>query len=247
MWDWEMDDFHGIKRPNLPDVFRCGEISDNSNGHYVTLTREWQFFWFDLCCKIYFGRYHQELTPDEYEFLADKWTALGATKRAFTNQHGLDNFKNYVLNTRLNKDDSKIYTLVCGGASLAGEPVKFQKGKKCHWMLKVTHFDGTRLPPPVETIDPNTDPRVFFATSITNVKVPGAYEITTFDAESDVLTRKTKEIKQGFKVNRFPQFMKDDAALDCPVPLIAKEDIYYPMGDLVAINDGVKPSPYYPQ
>src|SRR5512133_3696928 len=110
MWDWEMDDFHGIKRPNLPDVFRCGEISDNSNGHYVTLTREWQFFWFDLCCKIYFGRYHQELTPDEYEFLADKWTALGATKRAFTNQHGLDNFKNYVLNTRLNKDDSKIYT-----------------------------------------------------------------------------------------------------------------------------------------
>src|SRR6266508_3578801 len=108
MWDWEMDDFKKITRPNLPAVFRCGEISDNSNGHYVNLTRAWQFFWFDLCAIIYYGRYHQELTPAEYESLADKWTALGATRRAFTNQHGLDKFRNYVTNDRLNKEEPKI-------------------------------------------------------------------------------------------------------------------------------------------
>ena len=246
MWDWERDDFEGITRPNLPSVFRCGEIGDASNGHYVDLTREWQFFWFDLCSKIYYGRYHQDLTPAEYEWLADKWSVVGATKTAFTNQKGVNDFANYVTNDRIGEEDPGIYTLVCGGASLAGTPVKFQKGNKSRWMLKVEHFDGNQPPPPVETIDPYTDPRVFFATSITKAKVPGRYQITVFDAEKDTLGRKTREIREGYKVNPFPQFKKDDQLLDCPIPLVAKRDIYFPMKDLVPIDDGVKARPYYP-
>ena len=246
MWDWERDDFEGVFRPNLPSVFRCGEISDPSNGHYVDLTREWQFFWFDLCSKICFGRYHQELKPKEYKWLADKWSVLGATKTAFTNQKGVNDFANYVTNDRVGEEDPKIYTLVCGGATLTGTPVLFKKGIKRAWMLKVDHFDGTQDPPPVETIDPYTDPRVFFATTITKRKVKGRYQIPVVAEKSNPPGWKFREIKEGYRVNPFPQFKKEGRLLDCPVPLVARKDIYFPLKDLVPINDGVKARPYYP-
>jgi len=110
----------------------------------------------------------------------------------------------------------------------------------------VAHFDWNQSPPPVETIDPYTDPRVFFATTITKRKIPGEYQITVFNADQDKLTRKAKQIQEGYQVNPFPHFSKEGGGLaDCPVPLIAKEDIYYPMSNLVAIDDGKKPNPYY--
>lgn len=246
MWDWELDDFTGIWRDELPSVFRCGEINDHSIGHYVTLTKEWQFFWFDLCCKIYYGKYHQDLTPEEYEWLGNRWTALGANKRAFTNLHGLDKFRNYVMGQRLDAEDSKIYTLVCSGASLAGTPVEFKKGRKRMWMLNVAHFDGNKPPPPVETIDPYTDPRVFFATTIRSKTIKGTYSIPVFE-EGDPACLITREIKHGYSVNPFPQFRKDDRLVDCPVPLIATQDIYYPLKYLVPISTGSKAFPYFPQ
>ena len=246
MWDWERDKFKEVTRPRLPGVFRCGELSNNLNGHYVNLTRDWQFFWFDLCSKIYYGRLHQDLTPDEYHWLANRWTSLGATAIAFTNQHGLDKFRNYVLEERMSKEEPKIYTLVCGGASLTGTPVLYQKGKMCRWMLKVAHFNGRQAPPPVETIDPYTDPRVFFATTIVNKKIRREYQVTVFEANKEKLTQKTKQFKNGYQANPFPQLAREGGGLaDCPVPLLAYEDIYYPMEDLVLIEDGVKPSPYF--
>jgi hypothetical protein len=87
---------------------------------------------------------------------------------------------------------------------------------------------------------------VFFATTVVNRKVPHDYEVTVFVANKDRLARKTKQFKRGFLVNPFPQFAREGGGLaDCPVPLIANEDIYYPMEDLVVIEDGVKPSPYF--
>jgi hypothetical protein len=246
MWDWETPDFKGsIRRPNLPCVFRCGEINDHAIGHYVRLTEEWQFFWFDLCCKIYYGKYHQDLTADEREWFGSKWTSVGDTTTAFTNQHGLDRFRNYILKNRLGAQDPKIYTLVCGGASLAGTPVEYKKGKKSVWMLRVAHFDGNRPPPPVETIDPYTDPRVFFANTIRNKRIRGTYCIKVFE-EGNPLKPIVREIEHGYSVNRFPQFHRDGQLYDCPVPLVATEDIYFPMKYLVPISAGAKIFPYFP-
>ena len=215
-WDWELDDFGGeIFRPNLPCVFRCGEINNHTNGHYTPLNKEWQFFWFDLCCKVFYERYHQNLTKKEYAWLAKRWTSVGGSKTAFMNQKGLNTKRNYVLGERMDKEEAAIYTLVCGGASLAGTRVVNDKGME---MLKVDHFDGKKPPPPVETINPYTDPRVFFATTIT-----------------------AKKIRDGFSVNPFPQFK----GTDVPVPLIASKDIYYPMKDLEIVNGTEKPSPYF--
>lgn len=246
MWDWERDGFEKVTRPNLPGVFRCGELGDASNGHYVPLTREWQFFWFDLCCKIYYGRYHQDLTPREYKHLAERWTVVGATTTAFTNHHGLDKFRNYVLDLRSEKEEPMIYTLVCGGATLAGTPELFKKGNKRTWMLKVARFDGRKPPPPVETIDPYTDPRVFFATTITNRRIKDRYTIPVVDERTNPPGYQTKEIREGYKVNAFPQFKKGNRLLDCPIPLIASKDIYYPLKDLVPLPAAEKPSPYFP-
>ena len=230
----------------MPGVFRCGDIDDHRNGHYTRLTREWQFFWFDLCCKIYYGRYHQDLTKEEYRWLANRWTSVGATTTAFTNLHGLDKFRNYVLDTNEGMEDPKIYTLVCGGASLAGTPVLFQKGNERRWMLKVEHFDGNKPPPPVETIDPERDPRVFYATTIRNKRIAHEYEIKVFDEQSNPPGLKTESFKHGFAVNPFPQFKKNGIAQHCPVPLIARSDIYFPLSGLAAIEPGQKWNPYFP-
>jgi len=219
-WDWEgLAEYNGSVRPVAPDpcVFRCGELENNRNGHFVALTREWQFFWFGLCCRIYFDGYSPTYPEKESNWLAHRWTSVGANTTAFTNGHGLEIFRNYVLNESMDSEDAKIYTLVCGGATLTGTVVRNSKGVD---MLKVDHFDGTKLPPSVEIIDPYNDPRVFFANIITSKLVKG---------------------KSGFKVVRFPQFK----GKDIPVPLIAKTDIYYPLSDLEEITTGVKPSPYY--
>jgi len=223
-WDWEhVEREH---RYNCPDVYRLGQKENTNSGHYVVLTREWQFFWFDLCCKVVYGCYHDELTDERRERLAHKWTGVGAQTTAFTNYNGLDRWRNYVLNERMTKREPKIYTLVCGGASLAGVVTSVMRGTKKVPLLKVEHFDGRRPPPPVETIDPYTDPRVFFATIITDNKAdPAGYDV-----------------EDAFAVIPFPQF----EGMPVPVPIVATEDIYFPMKNLVPITDGKKANPYFP-
>ncbi len=224
MWDWER--VNKPRRVDCPDVYRCGQKENTNNGHYVTLTREWQFFWFDLCCKVVYGCYHYELTDERREFLAHKWTGVGGQTTAFTNFHGLDKWKNYVLNERMKKLEPMIYTLICGGASLAGTPVTIKKGKVDVPLLKVAHFDGRRPPPPVESINPYTDPRVFFATIITDNRIK----------------LKDQPAVDAFAVIPFPQF----DGMPVPVPIVATEDIYYPMKFLIPIEDGKKANPYFP-
>lgn len=226
--DWERPDWASIHnsepwRSNVPCVFRCGGLDDDYsgdssvNGHYVKLSAAWQWWMFDLASRIYYqGRTHEQLTQAELDYLGGKFTGVFANTTAFTNNHGFDVFQNYVLGENMESNElPAIYTLVCGGASLGGEIVKNAQGAP---MLKAAHFDGILPPPAVADIDPYSDPRVFFATTITNVKVNG-----------------------GYKVNRFPQY----DGKDVPVPLVATRDIYYPLEDLLPYV-GIKRSPYCP-
>jgi hypothetical protein len=223
-FDWERDDWTGtVTRSGMPCVFRCGELIDNDYGHYVELTKEWQFFWFDLCCKSYYGKYHEELTSAQYSWLAQKWTAVGGDDKAFTNQHGLDYFRNYVLNTGIGKQNPAIYTLICGGAST--KPLSIVKNNRGMLMAEIPSFDGTKPPPDVRTIDIKTDPRIFMANSITSKEII-------------VDGRKT------YAINPFPQFQKNYAPQDVPVPLVSNEPIYYPVKYLVKWEGNVKFNPY---
>ena len=215
--DWERADFTGtITRPNLPMVFRCGELDNSSNGHYSDLNSEWQFFLMDLLSLSYYGKPHTKLTKLERAYMAKRTTAVYASARAFSNNKGLDLFRNYLLGERLTEGLPSIYTLVCGGASLAGEKKINTKGVS---MLKVDYFDGNGSPPPIETININTDPRIFFATTITST------------------------IKnEGYAVYRFPNL----DGKDVPIPIIASQPIYYPLAYTKLLIDGKKGYPYYP-
>ena len=218
-WDWEIEEFEGGVRDVAPApcVFRCGELNNHLNGHFTPLNRAWQFFWFDLCCHVVFGKFHGELEKKDFERLADKWTGVGGTTTAFMNNgNGLDVRRNYVKEIQTDQRDAAIYTLVCGGATLTGTPVKNANNRM---MLNVDHFDGTQPPPPVETVDPFTDPRVYFATIIG-----------------------TKKVADGFKVFPFPQFKGKDV----PIPLVASTDIFFPLDLLVKLENAQKPRPYFP-
>lgn len=209
--DWERTDWTGeCERNSLPQVRRLGEYANPNNGHYTRLNREWQFFWFDLCSFVVYGRYHSQLTKEEYRWLANRWTGVGGTGIAFMNKHGLDAYRNYVLNVRMDYELPAIYTITGGGASLGGVEVDDR--------LKVDHFDGTKPPPDVRTIDPYTDPRVFFANSIG--------------------TRADRSLM----VYRFAQF----GGKDVPVPIVASRDIYYLLKDLERYESAYKRNPYYP-
>ena len=216
--DWERSDWTGdVLRPNLPCVFRCGELDNAQNGHYSPFGRAWQVFAFNLLALSYYGRV--TMTQDEYRYLGGKFRGVYGAETGFANHEGFGMVDNprvdYVNGQDLGAPEPKVYTLVCGGATLSGLVAVNSKGAQ---MLKVDHFDVTQSPPPIETFHWEEDSRVFFATTITDVKVDG-----------------------GYKVNRFPQLNGKDV----PVPLIASRDIYFPLADVRAVS-GLKPSPYNP-
>ncbi len=216
----------GQPRHAVPMVFRLGDIN-YIDGHYTYLDEDWQFFTFDLLCLSYYGKTHQALADVEYNWIAERWRGLYASKTAFTNRQGADKNRNWVTRKQsdMNKDVDKgigLYTLVCGGASLTGTPVLNSKGSM---MLRVDAFDGTKPPPNIRTINIRTDPRIFKATIITDKKVPGGYIVRKFTYLENPVTGEVR---------------------DCLVPIIASEPVYYPMPDLRIVTSGVKPNPYYP-
>lgn len=227
--DWQRNDWKGyVFRPNLPEVYRCGKLNDYSgipdqyvNGHYSRLTAEWQFFWFDLCCLSYYGKVHNQLTKDQYNWLALRWTSVGGNRTAFTNGHGLDKYRNYVLNSnRDTVEEPMIYTLICGG--MTTKEISVTKNIYGKDMLKMPAFNGRESPPDVTTIDIRNDPRIFTAVNITSTKVSTG----------------------GYAVNPFPQFKKDTVPQDVLIPLIASDDIYFPADYCYSVNSVVKLNPY---
>ena len=192
-----------------PAVQRVGEYSNHLNGHYTQFGMAWQFFAMDLASFIVFGKYHDGLNDAQYLWLANRLTQVYGSGVAFDNGKGLTTHKNYLTGENKDADEAEIYTLICTGASLGGVEV----GN----MLKVDHFDGTKSPPDVSTIDPYTDPRVFFAT---------------------IIGKGTS----GYRVYRFDQL----GGADVPIPFIAKRDVYYPLDDLEKYVSDSKRSCYYP-
>ena len=212
----------GERRHAVPCVFRLGDI-EYIDGHYTYLNKEWQFFTFDLMCLSYYGKPHGALSDVEYKWIANRWANVYHGTTAFTNRQGTNTNRDYV-NDR-NQDAEKgigIYTLVCGGASLSGLVVTNSKRKQ---MLKVDAFDGTKPPPDVMTINVNTDPRIFFATIISDTR-----------------------INSGYRTYRFSQLQNPTSGrvYDLPIPIIVSKPSYYPMDDLRIVVDGIKPSPYWP-
>ena len=223
--DWQFPPFQlryiAPQMSGTPQVQRVGDIENPQNGHYTRLTKEWQWFWFDLACKAVFGVYHQSLSKEDFNWLSQRWTAVGSSDKAFNNKQGLDDYHNYVRDERRDKKDPAIYSLICGGAALRGVRVENSRGE---WMIRLESFDGTKPPPPVESIDLARDPRIFFANNISRTR-----------------------IRDGYRVFRFSQFSKPEINMyrDVPVPLITSKPVYYYAERMRWVEGRNKPSPYF--
>jgi len=226
--DWERDDWVSngsyVWRSNLPEVYRCGEAENHENHHFVQLTKEWQFFWFDIMSKVYFGKYHGELTKTQYAWLSSRWTAIGGNKRAFTNGHGTDVYRNYVADTnRDTKTLPAIATLVCGGHCFTEKRIVINSAGE--EMLELPSFDGKASPPDVRTIDVKNDPRIFIAVNITNTKI----------------------LTGGFAITPFPQLeVANGSKTDVPIIFVSYFPVYIRKKDTVEINSQKKVNPYNP-
>jgi hypothetical protein len=213
-----------VQLHSMPCVFRLGNL-EYTDGHYTYLSEEWQFFTFNLLSLSYYGKTYDKLTRAEYRWLAARWANVYDSGTAFTNNQGSDKNRDYVNNTNEDADkDIGLYSIVSGGASLEGMGVFTNKAGSR--MLRVDTFDGTKPPPDISTINWRTDPRIFFATIISDKRVSGG----------------------GYSVYRFSQLENPltHVVHDLPIPIIASKDVYYPMSDLRYVADGVKPSPYWP-
>lgn len=213
----------GEIRHAVPCVFRLGDL-EYIDGHYTYLNKEWQFFTFDLMCLMYYGKVHGALSDLEYNWIANRWANVYHGTTAFTNRQGTNTNRDYV-NDR-NMDASKgigIYTLVCGGASL--ESLGVFTNKTGGRMVQVNTFDGTKPPPDVTKLDIRTDPRIFYATIISD-----------------------KRINSGYRTYRFSQLQNPTSGrvYDLPIPIVTSKPSFYPMADLRYVADGIKPSPYHP-
>lgn len=103
----------------------------------TVLTKEWQFFCFDLI---------KQMVPDwPFELQAQKFRGVYANSTAFTNGQGFDAdpgetpHANYITGEDLEFEDPKIFTLICGGNVLAGTEVGSY--------LRVETLDGKSNPP----------------------------------------------------------------------------------------------------
>lgn|SRR6185503_192145 len=216
----------GEARHAVPMVFRLGDI-EYHDGHFTYLGREWQLFTFNLLSLSYYGKTYPVLSDVEYDWLANRWASVYGGKTAFTNRQGPERNRNWVTRKEgeMNKDAEKgigLYSMVCGGASITGMVVTNANRNR---MLKVDAFDGTNPPPDINTINFKTDPRIFYATIISDFRISGGYKTYRFAQLENPISHEVKDV---------------------PIPIIVSRPAYYPMNDLRAVAGSVKPNPYWP-
>ena len=150
------------KLPDAPAVNRTGEIQDPSNFIRSPLGRKWQFFWADLLSMQKFARVYSELNTTEKDYIHNRLTSVGHSKRAFTNRDGLENRNNYVTGD-IRGEDPKIDPLICAGSIVEAQEIRSNGVMQ---MARLNHFDPFQQPPTVTRDLLIQDNRILWATII---------------------------------------------------------------------------------
>lgn len=132
---------------------------------YTDLTKDWQWFWFRTGLVHPFTGYETwdetKLTWNDLMRLKSEWASLTHQAKAFTNNFGTDNGKDYINNKNMNLQTPKQGDiLACGNIVLA-------TGSATNQGTPIETFDGTYGPPPIELFNRLLHPELFF--SATNV------------------------------------------------------------------------------
>jgi len=132
-----------------PEVFRLEEW------HFSEMIESWQWFCFTLL-----------------ESNVQAFNGVWNSYRAFSNDHGVDLFRNYITGQRLDKPLPAMASLVCGGNVLAGR----EEGG----YLIVETMDGNE-PPPAGVTRVTHPWLIQVATICTTTKLSdGTYKVTSF-------------------------------------------------------------------
>lgn len=199
-----------------PEVFNLGSSVDNNSSYRYSLGQAWQIFSFGIFVKVGYNKRLNELTKEEFWYMAGKWSAVYYSWIAFcNNNNGSEVCHNYIMGTHPDKPDMAYDKIrVCGGAAITGEEELNSSGKA---VLRVDTFNGLYGPPSIESINPFADSRIFFAS----------------------------QVNPDGHITRFPQLSGIGSPTpivckDVPVPMIADEPVYYPMWKLKKLPLGSK-------
>lgn len=217
--DIELGELRHCAADSCPEVFNLGSPLDNNSSYKFPLNQSWQIFSFGIFVKVGYNKKLNELTNDEYWYMANRWSAVYLSWIAFCNGMGSDKNHNYIMGTHPDRELMAYDKIrVCGGATITGKEEINSAGQP---VLRVDTFNGLYGPPSVESINPFTDRRIFFA----DIVHPDGH-----------LTRFTQLNGYGSPT---PILCKD-----VPVPIIADEPVYYPMWKLKKLPLG-SPVPFY--
>jgi hypothetical protein len=204
--DW-LSPYWGYKPRDVapaPAVNRSGEIDDRTSFRRARLTEQWQWFWVDLLSLSKYQRVFAELNAEEKANITRAFGGLTGDHLAFTNNAGSASKNCYPCGTTDRGEDMRIDPLICGGNTILGSaPVQNKHGQ---WMVKVYSFNANQTPP-AATLEMLNDPRVLWATIISDVRLPDG----------------------SYKLFGFPQ-LKDGVPV--PYPYMTMEDYYYPLEEL---------------
>lgn len=149
----------GVSRPTEKRIraIHVGGLPDTCkliDSRYVSLTHDWQEWWFCLL-----GRSAPHLSIAD---LKHAWSGLIQGDRAFTNFHGPQNgYADYINNINSKKEPAKFEPIITGGnvVEVIGGPIR-KAGKLC-WMIRA--IDATKAPPDIDLVNRRKDPYVVFA------------------------------------------------------------------------------------
>lgn len=190
----------GKVRIGMPEVLPLWIVE------YTDLTPARQWFWFRQIIHGFTGYEHwdeKKLSAFDLESLKREWRSITHERKAFTNNLGTDNCKDYISGKNLNLScipkQGAIYTAgnivrVLGPATNRGVPIET--------------LDGRKPPPPIEKVNRLLTPwLVFCATNVaankprphpdtwTPIFTPsGRYRIDPFPNMTDIPTHKGRDV-----------------------------------------------------
>lgn len=143
----------------MPLSLLDGYDGRNNDTSYTVFTESMQWLWCDILAVSKYGRLFKELSRDQRNFIAGKFTAICGSDKAFHDYHGVDFHKNYPQRKNLDKDDALQESKICVNNYVYSDskPHLNRHGK---WMVNILTFYPNTIPTNITAEAVFTDPRI---------------------------------------------------------------------------------------
>jgi len=192
---------------------------------FVSLTPEWQWFWYRNLIFCAFGHYDEnKLNKKQTEDMHKAWLWMTKGTEMVTNRHGPETHWEVITGKSKNKGNEYIAHdgLLAGGNIIKITGEKISKGGQT--MYPFESMDGSKPPPDINTVNVETRPDLFHRATISHFE----------------------ELDDGtFRVDPFPQLEKYNA--HTVFLNISLGQNYVPVNRVELLNGYETPNPYNPE